>query len=57
LSDEIKQHFDVHATIERGHSGVYDVVLNGRNIFCKHELGRFPEEGEIVEIIEEVLSR
>jgi len=31
--------------------------VNGRNIFCKHELGRFPEEGEIIEIIEELQAR
>ena len=56
MSDELKQAFDdAHVTIERGHSGIYDVVLNGRNIFCKDELGRFPEEGEVAEIIEEEL--
>jgi len=57
LSANLTQHFGAHVTVERGHSGIYDVVLDGRNIFCKHELGRFPEEGEIVEIIEELQGR
>ena len=57
MSDELKQHFGTHVTVERGHSGIYDVMLDGRNIFSKHELGRFPEDGEIVEIIEELRAR
>jgi predicted Rdx family selenoprotein len=57
LSDELKQNFDVRVTLQRGHSGIYDVALEGKIIFCKDELGRFPEEDEIVEIIEERLSR
>jgi predicted Rdx family selenoprotein len=57
LSDQLKQNFDVKVTLQRGHSGVYDVALGGKTIFCKDELGRFPEEDEIVDIIEEQLSR
>ena len=53
MSAELKQTFEADVTIERGHSGIYDVLLNGKLIYCKDELGRFPEEGEIVEIIEE----
>lgn len=57
MSDQLKQHFDVKVTLQRGHSGIYDVALGGKIIFCKDEFGRFPEEDEIVEIIEERLSR
>ena len=57
MSDELKQKLDAKVTLQRGHSGIYDVALNGKTIFCKDELGRFPEEDEIVDIIEEELSR
>ena len=57
MSAELKQTFEADVTIERGHSGIYDVLLNGKLIYCKDELGRFPEEGEIVEIIEEQEER
>lgn len=32
----------------RGTSGVFDVVVDGRQIFSKHEAGRFPEPDEIL---------
>jgi len=52
LSAEIREVVDAEVTLERGHSGIFDVQLNGTMIFSKNELGRFPEEGEIAEIIE-----
>lgn len=57
MSDQLKQKFDAKVTLQRGHSGIYDVAVDGKTIFCKDELGRFPEEDEIVDIIEEDLSR
>jgi selT/selW/selH-like putative selenoprotein len=32
----------------RGEGGVFDVLVDGRRIFSKHEAGRFPEEEEIL---------
>jgi selT/selW/selH-like putative selenoprotein len=57
LSADLSSAFDVQVIIKRGHSGIFDVLLNGKLIFSKDELGRFPEDGEIVEIIEERASR
>lgn len=31
--------------------GVFDVAVNGRRIFSKHEVGRFPEVGEVVALL------
>jgi predicted Rdx family selenoprotein len=31
-----------------GGAGVFDVHLDGRRIFCKHDVGRFPEQEEIL---------
>ncbi len=33
--------------------GVYEVVVDGKNIFSKKVLNRFPEEGEILGLIQE----
>ena len=33
--------------------GVYEVVVDGKNIFSKKALNRFPEDGEIVGLIQE----
>ena len=32
--------------------GVYEISLNGKNIFSKKELDRYPEEDEIIKLIE-----
>jgi selT/selW/selH-like putative selenoprotein len=31
----------------KGRSGVFDVRLEDRLVFSKHEVGRFPEPGEV----------
>jgi predicted Rdx family selenoprotein len=37
----------VKPTLIKGQGGVFDVRLDDRLIFSKHELGRFPAPGEI----------
>ena len=39
----------VDATLKKGDDGIFDVVVDGRMIFSKHEAGRFPEDDEILE--------
>ena len=34
-----------------GGKGQFDVVAEGRAIFSKHELGRFPDDGEIAGLL------
>lgn len=33
------------------HGGVFEVTLDGKPVFSKRTLGRFPEEGEVVKLI------
>ncbi|MCZ6784289.1 MAG: Rdx family protein [Proteobacteria bacterium] len=33
----------------RGDKGIFDVTVDGRLIFSKHETGRFPEHEEVLE--------
>ena len=35
------------ATLIRESDGIFDVVVDGKKIFSKHEQGRFPEPGEV----------
>lgn len=39
------------AKLIKGSGGVFDVKVDGRLMFSKHELGRFPEPGEVVALI------
>jgi predicted Rdx family selenoprotein len=32
----------------KGAAGVFDVVADGRLLFCKKETGRFPEDEEVI---------
>lgn len=36
----------------KGDDGVFDVVVDGRRVFSKHELGRFPNDGEVVGLLQ-----
>ncbi|MCJ7603470.1 MAG: Rdx family protein [Desulfobulbaceae bacterium] len=44
--------FGAEVELIAGSGGVFDVVADGRNIFSKAAAGRFPENGEIVKLIE-----
>ena len=38
----------VEAELVRGDDGIFDVVVDGRLVFSKHEAGRFPDPDEIL---------
>ena len=35
----------------RGGGGIFDVTVDGKLIFSKHRVGRFPEAGEVEGLI------
>jgi selT/selW/selH-like putative selenoprotein len=41
----------IDATVRPGGRGQFDVVADGRRVWSKHERGRFPEEGEVPELL------
>jgi len=47
LAAELKQHLDVDATLIPGSGGIFEVKVDGKVIFSKKQVGRFPEEGEV----------
>ncbi len=38
----------VEAQLIEGDNGVFDVEVDGRRVFSKHEAGRFPDPDEIL---------
>lgn len=40
-----------NAAAREGAKSQYDVVADGETIFSKQELGRFPDDGEILELL------
>ena len=53
---ETKLAAGVSADLIPGSAGIFEVKKDGVVIFSKYKLGRFPEEGEIVELLTEVQS-
>jgi len=51
LAAELKAEFNQEATLIRGSKGIFDVQVDGQNIFSKHKTGRFPNSGEVVTIV------
>ena len=48
--------FGILAEMRPSSGGVFEVTLKGSLIFSKKQLGRFPNDGEIVNFIENVLK-
>lgn len=52
----MKERFGVDAELIRGKDGVFDVRVDGKLIFSKDELDRFPDPGEVEAKIERLKS-
>jgi selT/selW/selH-like putative selenoprotein len=48
LADELRKAFGVESELVPGTNGVFDVIVDGKQVFSKAEIGRFPDSGEIV---------
>ena len=52
MAAELKQNFGAESTLVPGGGGVFDVSIDGKIIFSKKSVGRFPEPGEIVGMLQ-----
>jgi selT/selW/selH-like putative selenoprotein len=48
LAAEIKQQLGEDVELVRGSTGAFNVIVDDRLIFSKHQSGRFPDSGEII---------
>lgn len=46
----------MNARLVKGSGGIFDVVVDGKQVFSKHETGRFPEPGEVVKMLRKSAS-
>ena len=51
VAAELKKDLDLDATLVAGSNGIFDVTLDGKKVFSKKEIGRFPDAGEVTETI------
>jgi len=56
LEEELVNRFAAQVELIAGSGGVFEVVIDGQKIFSKAAIGRFPDDGEIVRLIEGIGS-
>lgn len=47
------QHIIDEVTVKMGTKGVFDVKVDGKLIYSKHETGRHAEDGEVLELFKQ----
>jgi selenoprotein W-related protein len=52
LAAELKKQLGVEAKLIPGSGGVFEVSVDGRSVFSKKEVGRFPDPSEIVGLVQ-----
>jgi selenoprotein W-related protein len=52
LVEELRGGLGVESKLIKGGGGVFDVTVDGKLVYSKHETGRFPEPGEVLKLIE-----
>ena len=53
LATELKASFGVVPELLSGEKGDFEVVVDGKTVFSKKKLSRFPEPGEVTETLRE----
>jgi len=53
LAAELKASFGVDSELLSGEKGDFEVIVDGKTIFSKKKLSRFPEPGEVTETLRE----
>ncbi len=48
MEAELKKEFGANVELIPSSGGVFEVTVDGKLVFSKKELGRFPEPGEVV---------
>ena len=56
LRESLERQFGIKAELVKGMGGVFEVSVNDNLLFSKKELGRFPYENEIEDLIEGIES-
>ncbi len=51
MAAKLREELGAEVELIEGDKGVFDVVADGKLIFSKHQIGRFPTEAEILEML------
>lgn len=56
MADEIRKQFGEESELIKGRDGVFEVAVDGENLYSKKSTGRFPEPGEVEKSISALLA-
>jgi len=51
LGEELSGQFSADVELIASNGGVFEVLVDGKVLFSKKSLNRFPEEGEVADLI------
>ena len=51
MAAAIQKETGVEAQLTPGANGIFDVVVDSRRVFSKHDAGRFPQNDEILSLL------
>jgi len=51
LGAELHEVFGTEVELTPGGDGIFDVTVDGKKVFSKTAMGRFPEDGEVAKLI------
>ena len=54
LAAAIKKQFNADSKLIEGSGGVFDVHVDGKQIWSKHDIGRFPDDKEVLDKIKAI---
>ena len=52
MAAELHDGLGVEAELIEGGGGIFDVSVDGKVVYSKHETGRFPDPGEVLAIVQ-----
>lgn len=52
MAARFKDSFGVEAALIAGGGGIFDVHVDGKLVYSKHETGEFPDEGALIDAVE-----
>ena len=53
----MKKSFGAESDLIAGKNGIFDVKVDGKLVYSKHETGRFPNKGEVTALLEKAQSK
>ncbi len=57
MAEAIDDEFGIKAELIEGRGGVFDVCVDGTQVWCKKDEGRFPEHDELLDKIAKLSSK